>query len=130
MKNKNNRIIFTILIISISFALMVFIKSDPDQFWHFASGKYMYTHHKILTHDIFSWYLAGKYWMSHEWLFEIILYLFYLIFFDKYLIMFGLINIFILLFIIYRTNEKDIYKNKAYSLFWLAFYYIRSLYSR
>ena len=121
MKNKNNRIIFTILIISISFALMVFVKSDPDQFWHFASGKYMYTHHKILTHDIFSWYLAGKYWMSHEWLFEIILYLFYLVFFDKYLIIFCLVNIFILLFIIYRTNEKDIYKNKAFSLFWLSF---------
>ena len=70
MKNKNN-IIYTILIISISFALMLFLHTDSDQLWHFASGKYMVTNHTILTHDIFSWYMMGKYWISHEWLFEI-----------------------------------------------------------
>ena len=118
MKNKNN-IIYTILIISISFALMLFLHTDSDQLWHFASGKYMVTNHTILTHDIFSWYMMGKYWISHEWLFEIILYLYYSIFNDNYLVIFCIVHIFLLLLTIYYTNRDDIIKNKLFSIIWI-----------
>ena len=121
MKNKRDNTIFTILIISITFGLMVFLRSDPDALWHFSAGKYMVDHHQILTHDVFSWYLAGKYWMSHEWLFEVIIYLYYSIFSDKYLIIFSLVNVLGLLLLIYYTNKDDIIKNKVFSLFWLTF---------
>ena len=121
MKNKRDNTIFTILIISITFGLMVFLRSDPDALWHFSAGKYMVDHHQILTHDVFSWYLAGKYWMSHEWLFEVIIYLYYSIFSDKYLIVFSLVNVLGLLLLIYYTNKDDIIKNKVFSLFWLTF---------
>ena len=79
---------------------MVFLRSDPDALWHFSAGKYMVDHHQILTHDVFSWYLAGKYWMSHEWLFEVIIYLYYSVFSDKYLIIFSLVNVLGLLLLI------------------------------
>ena len=121
MKNKRDNTIFTILIISITFGLMVFLRSDPDALWHFSAGKYMVDHHQILTHDVFSWYLAGKYWMSHEWLFEVIIYLYYSVFSDKYLIIFSLVNVLGLLLLIYYTNKDDIIKNKVFSLFWLTF---------
>ena len=76
---KNNRklfIIFTIFVISMSLFLLNFMRIDSDYFWHIKAGEYMFNN-KVLTHDIFSWYVNGKYWMSHEWLFEIIMYLNY-----------------------------------------------------
>ena len=121
MKNKRDNTVFIILIISIAFGLMIFVRSDPDSLWHFAVGKYMVENHQLLTHDVFSWYMVGKYWMSHEWLFEVILYLYYSIFSDKYLIVFCLLNVLVLLFILYFTNKEDINKNKIFSLFWFTF---------
>ena len=29
----------------------------------------------VLTKDVFSWFMSGKYWMSHEWGFDVLIYL-------------------------------------------------------
>ncbi|RJX20320.1 MAG: hypothetical protein C4570_04090 [Ammonifex sp.] len=52
--------------------------SDPDTWWHLAAGKYMITNQAIPHHDIFSWTVAGEPWITHEWLSEVLFYLFYL----------------------------------------------------
>ncbi len=122
-KNKYN-ILFILLIISISLVMMIFMRVDSDYFWHITAGKYMVNHHTILTHDIFSWFVSGKYWMSHEWLFEVIIYYMSVIFGKYHLIIYGIINVSIILFIFYFTNKKDFHKNKVFGLIWLFLFFI------
>ena len=47
---------------------------DPDYFWHLRTGRYLFEHHALPTGDIFSYTYAGRPWVLHEWLSEIVLY--------------------------------------------------------
>ena len=79
---KNNKKItwaFIFLIICLSFSMLLFMVRESDYFWHIKAGEYMFKN-GILKMDIFSWFVKGKYWFSHEWLFEIIIYTFKLLF--------------------------------------------------
>lgn len=60
-------VIFAILFIAI-------VLSDPDYFWHLSAGQYIWEHRSLPSTDIFSYTFAGKPWVLHEWLFEIILF--------------------------------------------------------
>ncbi len=122
-KNKYN-ILFIILIVSISLVMMIFMRNDPDYFWHISAGKYMVNHHTILTNDIFSWYVNGKPWMSHEWLFEIIIYYMFIIFGKYHLLIYGFINVLIILLLFYFTNKKEFHKNKVFGIIWLFLFFI------
>lgn len=53
---------------------IVIVLSDPDYFWHLSAGQYIWEHKSLPSSDIFSYTFAGKPWVLHEWLFEIILY--------------------------------------------------------
>ena len=86
-KNKDD-LIFLFFIICSCLGMMIFTRSDSDHFWHLTAGKYMLKNHTILTHDIFSWFVNGKYWMSHEWLSEITLGIFNGIFGKYHIIVF------------------------------------------
>ncbi|HEY6957882.1 MAG TPA: hypothetical protein VI814_03575 [Candidatus Limnocylindria bacterium] len=48
--------------------------SDPDMFWHLASGKWMVEHGAILRNDVFSSTVTGQPYSVGEWLGEIVLY--------------------------------------------------------
>lgn len=48
--------------------------SDPDMFWHLASGKWMVEHGALLRTDVFSSTVSGQPYSVGEWLGEIILY--------------------------------------------------------
>lgn len=72
---------FLLLIIS---GLLVFIVTafsggikDPDTWWHLATGKYIVETRSVPHADIFSWTAAGKPWITHEWLAEVLFYLAY-----------------------------------------------------
>jgi hypothetical protein len=56
------------------FALGARPVTDPDFWWHLASGKYMITHHVIPRHDVFSLTARSHQWITHEWLTEVIFY--------------------------------------------------------
>ncbi len=56
------------------FALGARPVTDPDFWWHLASGKYMVTNHLIPRHDVFSLTARGHRWIMHEWLTEVIFY--------------------------------------------------------
>ena len=71
---------FSIFLFCFGLFLLLFLRMDIDYFWHFKAGEYMVRHSTILTHDVFSWSLFSYPWISHEWLFEIILYSLYLVF--------------------------------------------------
>ena len=73
---KNRLFIFLfVLLFFIGIFSITFFRVDPDFLWHLKAGEYMFNN-GIITYDVFSWFTSGKYWMSHEWLFEIIIYLF------------------------------------------------------
>jgi hypothetical protein len=50
---------------------------DPDIFWHLVTGQWMVDHHQIVSHDLFTFTVAGKQWIDPEYTTEIIAYLVY-----------------------------------------------------
>ena len=44
-----------------------------DTFWHLASGRWMLDHHAVLTHDVFSYTVAGRPWHTPEWGYDVVL---------------------------------------------------------
>lgn len=54
--------------------LMLSAVVDPDYFWHLKTGQYLVEHGALPAGDIFSYTQAGKPWVLHEWLFEVLLY--------------------------------------------------------
>lgn len=117
---KRNKTIFSIVLflIGISLFLTLMIRTDPDYFWHIKAGEYMFKH-GILHHDIFSWIVNGKYWISHEWLFEIIIYVFQLLFGQFHMAIYGFICIFTLFLILFLGNKENYLKNIPFTLWWI-----------
>jgi len=51
--------------------------ADPDFWWHLRAGEWMVANHSIPHSDPFSFTVAGKTWVAHEWLSELFIYLLY-----------------------------------------------------
>jgi hypothetical protein len=45
--------------------------TDPDLFWHLATGRWILEHRRIPFADPFSWTVPGRAWIAHEWLTEV-----------------------------------------------------------
>ena len=110
-----------LVVISISFAILSFYAIEPDYFWHIKAGEYM-VHHGILTKDIFSWLLTSKYWMSHEWLFEVLLYSLKTIFGTYHVYVYSFLSIFMLSSVLFFPNREKITKNIPFSMIYLLFF--------
>lgn len=120
MKMSKLRILLFILIISFSLFIVSFFSIDPDYLWHIKAGEVFYND-GIFTKDIFSWIVNGKYWICHEWLFEVIIYVLRLLFgkYHIFIYCFSFISLlFILLFILNRENYL---KNIVFTFIWLLF---------
>lgn len=115
------------LLICFSLFMTILFHKESDYFWHVKAGEYMFNN-GILTKDVFSWFMNGKYWMSHEWAFD------YLIYLLKYL--FGSAHLFIypfgctvsLLLILFFSNKKNYLKNIIFTLFWIVGFLIFCVY--
>ena len=55
-----------------AFALLI-PASDPDLFWHLASGDWMLDHRELLTLDVFSFTRSGVGYRTGQWLGEVVL---------------------------------------------------------
>lgn len=119
IKDNKLSILFVLVLTSFCLFSMIFVTYEGDYFWHIKAGEYMVKHHVILTKDVFSWNLTGKYWFSHEWLFEIILYIFYKLFGNLHIYIYTFICFFILLLSIFILHKKEYLKNIPFSLVWL-----------
>lgn len=128
-KNKKiNKIFLGLVILTLCLALfeLIFFIVDHYYFWHFKAGEYM-VKNGLLKEDVFSWFMTGKYWMSHEWLFDVIIYGLKVLFGNYHVIIYSLITISILLFILIFTNKKNYLKNIPFTLIWYLLFFIMLL---
>ena len=58
-------------------AMSIFRITCFDVWWHLKTGEYILTHHTVPVTDVFSYTAAGRTWITHEWLFEVLLFLVY-----------------------------------------------------
>jgi hypothetical protein len=49
------------------------VLADGDSWWHVAAGRLMIARHGLITADPFSYTWAGRPWLDHEWLAQVIL---------------------------------------------------------
>ena len=122
IQNHKLSLSFALFLFCFSLFLMLFLRIDIDYFWHFKAGEYMVQHSTILTKDIFSWSLYHYSWISHEWLFEVILYGLYLLFGKYHLFIYAFFLILCLAFFLFFVLKKDYLKNIPFSLFWTIFF--------
>ncbi|MBM3314426.1 hypothetical protein FJY71_01095, partial [candidate division WOR-3 bacterium] len=54
-------------------AAAAFPVSSGDVWWHVAAGDYILASRSVPTRDVFSFSALGRPWVSHEWLFEVLL---------------------------------------------------------
>ena len=119
VKKNKLYLVFLLFAICMSIFLMCFVRRESDYFWHIKAGEYMFNN-GVIKKDVFSWYLSGKYWMSHEWLFEIVMFSISLIFPKMHILVYSLIFISSLLLFITITKRKDILKNIPFSMLWIS----------
>jgi len=64
-----------LLVFSVAiFALNQRLLTDPDTYWHIATGKWVLAEGAFPRHDVFSHTVAGQPWVNMEWLAQIILF--------------------------------------------------------
>ena len=66
-----------LLVAALTTSLAIFRISSYDVWWHLKTGEYILAHHSIPLHDMFSFAAQGRRWITHEWLFEVMLFLAY-----------------------------------------------------
>lgn len=120
IKENKNVLFISIFILSFSIFLLMEMRIENDYLWHIKAGDYMLKN-GILKEDIFSWTLKGHYWMSHEWLFEVIISLLKKVFGSFHLLVYGFVSIFSLLMISYLGNMKNYHKNILFTVIWMVF---------
>lgn len=116
---KKNNVIFILFLFGLTFLCLSFFQIEPDYLWHVKAGEYM-LQHGVLKHDVFSWSVFGNYWMSHEWLFEVIIAGLKKIFSHYHLLIYCFSTTCFLLFTIYFGNRKKIFQNYLFSILWFS----------
>ncbi len=123
IKNNLTLILTICLVLTLTIVLTGCLSIEGDFLWHIKSGEYM-TKHGILTTDVFSWYMYGKPWISHEWLFEILIYNGKNLLGDSFYVIFPFLCIGILEVILFLYNKKYYQKNILFTLLWISFGFI------
>lgn len=65
------------LLAALAYAVSYSLPADYDFWWHLANGRYMVTQHALPVPDPYSFTAAGRGWIAHEWLPELLMYLLY-----------------------------------------------------
>ena len=107
------------LLICFSLFMTLLFHKESDYFWHVKAGEVMIKGKEVLNTDVFSWFMKGKYWMSHEWGFDVLIYLLKSIFGKIHLFIYPFLCITSLLMILFWSNKKNYLKNILFSLFWI-----------
>ena len=122
IKKEKVTIIICLFLIGILCFINIKVGVDPDYFWHIKAGRFMIEHKMILRSDIFSWVssVTNAYWMSHEWLFEVLLASLEKIF-PKYHVLVYTFSLYgVLLFTLFFINKDKWLKNVLFTLIWFT----------
>ena len=68
------RLIILVLLYCIPASQAMVPMLDPDMWWHFRTGQWIFSHGEVPITDPFSGYGMGKPWVAYSWLFEILVY--------------------------------------------------------
>lgn len=121
IKKNIQQITIAIIILAITFFAFQFIRTGLDYWWHLKAGEYMISNKIILTKDVFSWF-ATQYnlsWISHEWLFEILIYGMKVLFGNYHIIIYCSLTLLLLQLILFLGNKKKYLKNIPFTIVWI-----------
>ena len=68
------RLVILVLLYCIPVSQAMVPVIDPDIWWHFRTGQWIFNHGQVPITDPFSAYGMGKPWVAYSWLFEILIY--------------------------------------------------------
>jgi hypothetical protein len=68
------RRLLVFVLMSLVFVLAVRPSTDPDFWWHLRTGRLIFETRSVPHADIFSSTFAGREWVAHEWLSELLMY--------------------------------------------------------
>lgn len=119
---------FSFVLVCLALFMMLLFTKDSDYLWHVKAGEYMIQNKMILTEDVFSWFMQGKHWMSHEWAFDCLIYLFKCVFGKMHFFIYSFMCIVSLLMILFFSNRKGYLKNILFGLCWIMGFLIFCVY--
>lgn len=70
----STRRLLPFVLMSVVFALTVAPATDPDFWWHLRTGQFIAETRTVPHTDIFSHTAAGREWVAHEWLTELLMF--------------------------------------------------------
>ncbi len=120
LKENKKTIIICLFLLGLTFFVNLKVCKDPDYYWHIKAGEYMINHGQFLTKDIFSWVtgIYNTYWVSHEWLFDVMIFILSRLFPGYHVLIYSIICIFSLLCLIFFLNKKKWLSNILFTLVW------------
>lgn len=124
--NKKLSLVLIFFVVSIGLLCLSFYSLDPDYLWHIKAGERIF-YDGIIKYDVFSWFLKGKYWMSHEWLFEWFIFFLKNIFGKFHIIIYCGFFLGLLFYILFYKNRFNISKNILFSIVWISLVVLISL---
>lgn len=119
MKNKKYIILFLTFTFIIMCSIFLFNYGN-DFYWHLKTGEYIINNNKIPHTGIFSYYAMSNHltWISHEWLFEVIIYLYQSLFSNYGAIIYVIFSLIILSFLLWKLNQENFIKYPFYTIIW------------
>jgi len=87
--------------------------SDPDTYWHIATGQWMLSQHSVPRYDPFSFTVSGRPWVDGEWLSQLVLALVYQNGGWRALVLFTTIVVFLTFALLYRQLATILRENIA-----------------
>jgi hypothetical protein len=70
----STRHLFFLMLLLVLFTLTTREVTDPDFWWHLKAGQHIFETAAVPHTDIFSFTFAGREWVAHEWLSELLIY--------------------------------------------------------
>lgn len=72
--SQRTDLVFLVVVFLGLFAMAARNATDPDLWWHLATGQFIVQHKSVPHTDPFSFTRSGEPWVAHEWLTEVLLY--------------------------------------------------------
>ncbi len=73
-KDAHTRTAFLAVLFLGLFAMAARNSTDPDLWWHLATGRFIVQHRAVPHTDVFSYTSINKPWIAHEWLSDVLFY--------------------------------------------------------